>query len=117
MNRATEAAPSRKTSHVRGDGSFPRKRSPVAGDGCAADHYQPGVLLVAQVAQLALIEDTEAGDPGICNGPILLQKSKIAGRIFPPKDDMTGDCRSLISCAGQEHLRLPGYSGSAKYDT
>jgi hypothetical protein len=34
----------RKTNHVRGDGSFPRKRSPGAGDGCTADHCQPGLL-------------------------------------------------------------------------
>jgi hypothetical protein len=56
----------RKTNHVRGDGSFPRKRSPCAGDGCAANHYQPRLLLVAELAPIA---DTEAGDPGICNGP------------------------------------------------
>jgi hypothetical protein len=50
--------------HVRGDGSFPRKRSPDAGDGCTADYCQPGLLLVAELARIA---DTEAGDPGICN--------------------------------------------------
>ena len=32
---------------VRGDGSFPRKQSPDAGDGCTAGHCQPGLLLVA----------------------------------------------------------------------
>ena len=62
----------RKTNHVRGDGSFPRKRSPDAGDGCTADHRQLGLLLVAELAPIA---DTGAGEPGICNGPILLQKS------------------------------------------
>jgi hypothetical protein len=51
---------------VRSDGSFPRKRSPGAGDGCAADHCQPGLLLVAELAQIA---DATAGGRGICNGP------------------------------------------------
>jgi hypothetical protein len=44
---------------VRSDGSFPRKRSPDAGDGCAADHFQPRLLLVAELAQIA---DAGAGD-------------------------------------------------------
>jgi hypothetical protein len=57
----------RKTNHVRGDGSFLRKRSPDAGDGCTADYCQPGLLLTAELGQIA---DIEAGDPGICNGPI-----------------------------------------------
>jgi hypothetical protein len=57
--------------HVRGDGSFPRKRSPDAGDGRAADHFQPSLLLAAELDPIA---DAGAGDPGICNGPILLQK-------------------------------------------
>jgi hypothetical protein len=52
--------------HVRSDGSFPRKRSPDAGDGCTANHCQPRLLLVAE---LTLIADTEAGDPSNCNGP------------------------------------------------
>jgi DNA polymerase len=51
--------------HVRGDGSFPRKRSPGAGDGCAANHCQPRLLLVAELAPIA---DTGAGDTGIGNG-------------------------------------------------
>jgi hypothetical protein len=51
----TEILPSKNTSvfshglgqsetpkHVRSDGSFPRKRSLGAGDGCTADHCQPG---------------------------------------------------------------------------
>jgi hypothetical protein len=58
--------------HVRGDGSFPRKRSPDVGDGCTADHCQPGLLLTAELDPIA---DAGAGDPGICNGPILVQKS------------------------------------------
>jgi hypothetical protein len=62
----------RKTDHVRGDGSFPRKRSPDAGDGCTADHRQPGLLLVAELAPIA---DAGAGDPGICNGPRLCERS------------------------------------------
>jgi hypothetical protein len=40
--------------------------SPCAGDDCAANHFQPRLLLVAELARIA---DTEAGDPGICNGP------------------------------------------------
>jgi hypothetical protein len=52
--------------HVRSDGSFPPKRSPCAGDGCAANHFQPRLLLMAQLAPIA---DAGAGDPGICNGP------------------------------------------------
>jgi hypothetical protein len=39
---------------------------PDAGDGCAANHFQPGLLLVAELAAIA---DTEAGNPGICNRP------------------------------------------------
>ena len=35
----------RKAIHVRSDGSFPPKRSPGAGDGCAANHSQPRLLL------------------------------------------------------------------------
>ena len=50
--------------HVRGDGSFPRKLSPDAGDGCATNHFQR--LLLAVELEIA---DAGAGDPGICNGP------------------------------------------------
>jgi hypothetical protein len=58
---------SRRTpNHVRDEGSFPPKRSPGAGDGCAAGHSQPRLLLMAELAQIA---DARAGDPGICNGP------------------------------------------------
>ena len=67
----------RKTNHVRGDGSFSRKRSPDAGDGCTADHCQPGLRLAAGLDPIA---DAGAGDPGICNGPILLQKSDLMWR-------------------------------------
>ena len=49
--------------HVRDDGSFPPKRSPGAGDGCASDHCQPGLRLAAE------LDPTAAGHPGICNGP------------------------------------------------
>jgi hypothetical protein len=35
-------------------------------DGCTADHCQPGLRLTAELDPIA---DTEAGDPGICNGP------------------------------------------------
>ena len=56
----------RKTNHVCGDGSFPRKRSPDADDGCTADHCQPGLRLAAELDPIA---DAGAGDPGICNGP------------------------------------------------
>jgi hypothetical protein len=52
--------------HVRGEGSFPPKRSPDAGDDCAANYFQPRLLLVAQLPRIA---DARAGDPGICNGP------------------------------------------------
>jgi hypothetical protein len=52
--------------HVRGDGSFARKRSPDAGDGCTADHCQPGLRLAAELDPIA---DAGASDPGICNGP------------------------------------------------
>jgi hypothetical protein len=52
--------------HVRDDGSFPPKRSPDAGDGCAANHSQPRLLLMAELVPIA---DAGAGDPGICNGP------------------------------------------------
>jgi hypothetical protein len=62
----TEMGQSPTKNHVRSDGGFPPKRSPCAGDGCAANHFQPRLLLVAELAQIA---DTEAGDPGICNGP------------------------------------------------
>jgi hypothetical protein len=56
--------------HVRDEGSFPPKRSPCAGDGCAASHFQPRLLLTAELARIG---DTEAGDPGICNGPRLCE--------------------------------------------
>jgi hypothetical protein len=67
----------RKTNHVRGDGSFPRKRSPDAGDGCTADHRQPGLRLAAELDAIA---DAGAGDPGICNGPTGLMHSSKKGR-------------------------------------
>ena len=50
---------SQTPNHVRGDGSFPPKRSPDAGDGCAANHCQPRLLLVAQLDPIA---DAGAGD-------------------------------------------------------
>jgi hypothetical protein len=39
-----------------------------AGDGCTADHCQPGLLVVAELAPIA---DAGAGDRGICNGPCM----------------------------------------------
>jgi hypothetical protein len=45
---------------------LPRKRLPGAGDGCTADHCQPCLRLVAELAPIA---DHGAGDRGICNGP------------------------------------------------
>ena len=63
--------------HVRDDGSFPPKRSPGAGGGCTASHSQPRLQLMAE---LALIADAEAGDPGICNGP----KIGIGGSLAAP---------------------------------
>jgi hypothetical protein len=41
---ASEMGQSATKNHVRDDGSFPRKRSPGVGDGCTADHCQPGLL-------------------------------------------------------------------------
>jgi hypothetical protein len=88
----TEMGHGRKTNHVRGDGSFPRKRSPDAGDGCTADHGQPGLRLAAELDPIA---DAGAGDPGICIGPtaeikIALSralagqgKNMLAGRAMP----------------------------------
>jgi hypothetical protein len=61
-----EMGQSETPSHVSDKGSFPPKRSPGASDGCAANHFQPGLLLVAELARIA---DAGAGDPGICNGP------------------------------------------------
>jgi hypothetical protein len=52
--------------------AFLRSGRRMRGDGCAASHPQPSLLLVTQLATIA---DTEAGDPGICNGPILCEKS------------------------------------------
>ena len=52
--------------HVRDDGSFPPKRSPCAGDGCAANHCQPRLLLVAELAPIA---DAGAGSCGESYGP------------------------------------------------
>ena len=42
----SEVGQSETPNHVRDEGSFPSKRSP--GDGCAANHFQPRSLLVAQ---------------------------------------------------------------------
>ena len=47
--------------------AFLRSGRGVAGDGCAASHFQPRLLLMAELAQ---ISDAGAGDPGICNGPV-----------------------------------------------
>jgi hypothetical protein len=66
---------------VRSDGSFPRKRSPGAGDGCAADHCQTGLLLVAELAPIA---DAAAGGCGICNGPGAAARACKKGRKRPP---------------------------------
>jgi len=38
----------------------------IAGDGCTADHCQPGLRLAAELDPIA---DAGAGDPGFCNGP------------------------------------------------
>ena len=56
----------RDGNHVRSDGSFPPKRSPGAGEGCTANHCQPGLLSTAELDQIA---DAGVGDPGFCNGP------------------------------------------------
>jgi hypothetical protein len=70
-------------SHVRDKGSFSPKRSPGAGDGCAASHSQPRLQLMAELAQIA---DAGAGDPGICNGPTavvdaLFRRSKKLSKV------------------------------------
>jgi hypothetical protein len=62
----SEVGHSATENDVRDEGSFPPKRSPNAGDGCAANHFQPGLLLVAE---LDPIVDAGAGELGICNGP------------------------------------------------
>jgi tripartite-type tricarboxylate transporter receptor subunit TctC len=61
---------------VRDGGSFPRKRSPGASDGCAADHCQPGLLLVAELAPIA---DAAGGGCGICNGPVAAITPPVGG--------------------------------------
>jgi putative ABC transport system substrate-binding protein len=67
IGRLTAAMGQSETpNYVRGDGSFPRKRSPDAGDGCAANHFQPRLRLAAELDQIA---DAGAGELGICNGP------------------------------------------------
>ena len=53
----SELGQSETPNHVRDEGSFPPKRSPGAGDGCAADHRQPRLLLVAQLAPIADVAD------------------------------------------------------------
>jgi hypothetical protein len=53
-----------------------RKRSPDAGDGRGADHFQPSLLSAAELDPIA---DAGADDRGESYGPILLQKSKIVG--------------------------------------
>jgi hypothetical protein len=74
--------------HVRSDGSFPRKRSPGAGDGCTASHCQPGLLLVAELDPIA---DAGAGDPGTlpdsCSATISASgriEARIGLRMMPP---------------------------------
>ena len=42
-------------------------------DGCAADHYQLSLLLMAELVSIA---DAEVGDRGICNGPHAEIKSR-----------------------------------------
>jgi tripartite-type tricarboxylate transporter receptor subunit TctC len=71
---------------VRSDGSFPRKRSPGAGDGCAADHCQPGLLLVAELAPIA----DAAGGRGICKRP---------ARDIPPFARTGYRCSFIQSCS------------------
>src|SRR6516164_7953841 len=45
---ASATGQSETSNHVRDEGSFPPKRSPCAGDGCAAGHFQPRLLLMAE---------------------------------------------------------------------
>jgi hypothetical protein len=59
-----DAGQSPSKNHVRSDGSFPPKRSPGAGDGCAADHFQPRLLLVAELDQIA-----DAGAGALASAP------------------------------------------------
>jgi hypothetical protein len=62
----TEAMGQSETpNHVRDDGRFPPKRSPDASDGCAADHFQPRLLLVAELNQIA---DAGAATPASATG-------------------------------------------------
>jgi hypothetical protein len=63
--------------HVRSDGSFPRKRSLGAGDGFTADHCQPCLILLAELAPIA---DAGVGDRGICKGPEPAIASIFGGR-------------------------------------
>jgi hypothetical protein len=104
---------------VRGDGSFPRKRSPDGGDGCTTGHCQPGLLLAAELDRIA---DAVAGDPGICNGPKPASRAakKIdrpppQGQTYSPNFDRLSMKRlgGMTDAAAGVHRRAREHGGMA----
>jgi hypothetical protein len=68
--RMTAVGQSETPNHVRGDDSFPPKRSPDAGDGCTADRCQPGFRLAAELDQMrTLVPATLASAMGHQKSP------------------------------------------------
>jgi hypothetical protein len=64
---------SARTTHFDAKSSFPPKRSPDAGDGCATNHFQPLLLLVAEL-------DQNCGHWGW--RPWHLQRADIVAKVF-----------------------------------
>ena len=89
--------------HVRDDGSFPPKRSPDAGGSCAANHFQPRLLLMAELDQIA---DAGAGELGICNGP-LSDSCSAANSPLVHYETSGNPCRSPFPCIlGRDRLPM-----------
>ena len=65
---ASATGQSETSNHVRDEGSFPPKRSPCAGDGCAAGHFQPRLLLMAERRNLPQLRTLGPATPASATG-------------------------------------------------
>jgi hypothetical protein len=92
--------------HVRGDGSFPRRRSSGVGDGCIADRCQPSLQFGDGTCSNS---GPQAGDRGICNGPQAASRAAKSMALIPAPEPMAV-VALLITAPGAitRSVMLPG---------
>jgi hypothetical protein len=92
------------------DGSFPRKRSPGAGDGCTTSHCQPRLLLAAE-----LDSDRVFAQPGPSTDETAYTRRRIWLNPVPiqPRSDMLPETARGIKKATARVYRMTRRNGMA----